>query len=102
MNHVILLCPCSAPGAPPCVRKCCHPRSVLLVDAKGDSSCETDPLALAHHADGGQQPGVASAAEYNRARAAEALREWGPNQHRHPDQRQSGESDPSSPCQTLL
>ncbi|XP_052127850.1 uncharacterized protein LOC113213844 isoform X2 [Frankliniella occidentalis] len=93
---VILLCPCAAQGAS-CVRKCCHPRSVLVVDAQGDTGCSTDPLAVSfleqHKAlfevdkqrlrlrqqDHGD---VASAALYNMGRAQEARREWGPSKHR--------------------
>ncbi|KAK3919035.1 G-protein coupled receptor Mth2 [Frankliniella fusca] len=99
--HVILLCPCGAGGAG-CVRKCCHPRSVLVVDAKGDTGCRTDPLAISfleehkslfdvdrqrlrlRHQDAAAD--VASATLYNMGRAMEARREWGPSKHRRPDQ----------------
>lgn len=85
VHYVILLCPCSARGVR-CVRKCCHANSVLRVDDKGDTECQHDPQQQHDEEDG-----VASAADFNRARAAQAAREWGPSQHRHPDELHSGE-----------
>lgn len=90
--HVILLCPCAAQGAR-CVRKCCHSHSVLAVDARGDTSCVHD-----HQEQQQEQPrqDVATARDYNRARTAEAAREWWPSQHRHPDQQHSGQISPQN------